>query len=98
MDLVKHIEDLREKWKSVTEKGAKISDSTFRTIFMASLPESWNAVVAGLYAMTTTKDVIAALTVHWNRLVSQKQKAGVSATALQTQSKPRLVCINPNCH
>lgn len=97
MDFLKHVEDLREKWRSATEKGAKIDDSTFRTILIASLPESWNAVVAGIYAKTESKDVIAALTVHWDRLVLQKQKAGISATALQTQTKPRLVCVNPNC-
>lgn len=97
MDFLKHVEDLREKWKSATEKGAKIDDLAFRTILIASLPESWNTVVVGLYAMTKSKDAIAALMTYWDRLVSQKQKSGILATALQTQSKPRLVCVNPNC-
>ncbi|KNZ74150.1 hypothetical protein J132_07797 [Termitomyces sp. J132] len=100
MDFPKHVEDLREKWKSATKRGAKIYENTFRTILMTSLPESWNAVVAGMYTMTTTKDVVVALMVHWDRLISQKQKAGILATALQTQTnplKPKLVCINPNC-
>ncbi|KAG5719221.1 hypothetical protein E4T56_gene13428 [Termitomyces sp. T112] len=96
MDFLKHIEDLREKWRSAVERGTRIDDATFWTILIASLPKSWNAVVAGVYAKTESKDVIAALTTHWDRLVSQKQKAGVSATALQAQTKSKLVCINPN--
>ncbi|KNZ77341.1 hypothetical protein J132_05769 [Termitomyces sp. J132] len=50
--------------------------------------------------MRTLKDMVAALTIHWDRLTSQKQKAGISTTALQTQTnqlKPKLICINPNC-
>ena len=47
--------------------------------------------------MTRSRDVIAALTTHWDRIVLQKQKAGISATAMQAQLKQRLVCINPNC-
>lgn len=82
MDFLKHMEDMQEKWKSATEKGAKLDDAAFQTILMASLPESWNTVVAGLYSMTTTKDVIAALTIHWDQLVLQKQKARISATVL----------------
>lgn len=65
-----------------------------------SLLESWNAVVVEVYATTTSKDIIAVLTIHWDRLVLQKQKAGVSATALLAQSsqmKPKLICVNPNC-
>lgn len=64
MDFLKHVEDLREKWKVATERGAKISDTTFQTILISSLPESWNAVVAGVYVSTESKDVIAALTTH----------------------------------
>ena len=45
IDFLKHVKDLREKWKSVTEKGAKIDNLAFRNILIASLPESWNAVV-----------------------------------------------------
>lgn len=97
MDFLKHVEDLRVKWEAATERGAKIDDGTFCTILIASLLESWNAVIAGLYSMTQSKDVIAALTTHWDRVILQKQKAGISATAMQAQSKQRLVCINPNC-
>lgn len=66
MDFTRHVEDLREKWKSATKKGAKINNKTFRTILIASLPESWNAVVAGVYAKTKSREVIAALTTHWD--------------------------------
>ncbi|KAG6815247.1 hypothetical protein H0H87_003618, partial [Tephrocybe sp. NHM501043] len=86
MDFLKHVEDLREKWKLAVEKGAKIDDAAFQTILITSLPESQNAVVAGVYDKMLAKDVIAALTVHWDRLVSQKQKAGASTTALQAQN------------
>ena len=64
MDFLKHVEDLREKWRSATEKGAKIDDLTFYTILIASLLESWNAVVAGIYTKTESKDIITALTIH----------------------------------
>ena len=97
MDFLKHVEDLREKWRSATERGAKIDDLTFCMILIASLLESWNAVVAGIYSKTESKDVIAALTIHWDCLVLQKQKTGISTTALQAQTKQRLVCINLNC-
>ena len=40
MDFVKHIKDLREKWKLATEKGANIDDATFRNILIALLLES----------------------------------------------------------
>ena len=77
MDFLKHVEDLREKWKSAMEKGAKIDDATFQTILIASLPKSWNAVVAEVYSKTELKDAIAALMTHWDQLVSQQQKAGI---------------------
>ncbi|KAG6897359.1 hypothetical protein C0995_010574 [Termitomyces sp. Mi166 len=48
MDFTKHIEDLREKWKSATKKKAVIDDAAFWNILIASLPESWNTVVAGV--------------------------------------------------
>ncbi|KAG6861466.1 hypothetical protein C0995_016245 [Termitomyces sp. Mi166 len=66
MDFLKHVEDMQEKWKSATEKGTTVDDKTFCTILMSSLPESWNAVVAGLHLMEETKDVVMALTVHWD--------------------------------
>lgn len=47
--------------------------------------------------MKKTKEVVAALTIHWDRLVLQKQKAGISTTALQAHTRPKLVCVNPNC-
>ncbi|KAH0590739.1 hypothetical protein H2248_000865 [Termitomyces sp. 'cryptogamus'] len=99
MDFLKHIKDLREKWKPVTEKGAKIDDDIFHTILLALLLESWNAVVAGVYAMIQSKDLIATLTIHWDCLVLQKQKDGVSATALQAQTnqtKPWLAPAQPH--
>lgn len=74
MDFTKHIEDLREKWKSATEKGANISEAAFRNILIASLPESWNAVVAGVYAMKMPKDIIVALTIHWTDLCSKNKR------------------------
>lgn len=64
-DFLNHISDLRMKWKDATEKGATINDATFRSIVMASLPESWNAVVASMYATKTLVNFIAGLTVHW---------------------------------
>lgn len=67
---------------------------------MASLPESWNAVVTSMYATKTSVNFVAGLTIHWERLKMQKAATGESTTALQANTKPqrpKLVCINPNC-
>ena len=65
--------DLRDKWRTASEKGGKVDNAGFQTILMASLPESWNSVVVGLYLMTTSKDMIVALIVHWDQLAQQKK-------------------------
>ena len=57
-DFIAHITNLHTKWQEATEKGATISDATFRTIIMNSLPESWNTIIASLYATTTSAVLI----------------------------------------
>ncbi|KAG6864371.1 hypothetical protein C0993_008961 [Termitomyces sp. T159_Od127] len=47
-DFPTHIADLRIKWSEAMEKGVNISDSTFQSIVMTSLPELWNTVVASM--------------------------------------------------
>ncbi|KAG6850890.1 hypothetical protein C0991_009942, partial [Blastosporella zonata] len=42
----KHIKDLQTKWKIAAEKGANVKDRHFRAIVIASLPESWDTIVA----------------------------------------------------
>ena len=99
-DFAIHLADLCTRWQDAVEKGAVISDETFRTIVMNSLPESWNTIVASLYDTPTSAKLIASLTVHWERLRTQKMAAGVTTTALQANAKPqrsRLVCTNMNC-
>ncbi|KAF5375858.1 hypothetical protein D9615_008280 [Tricholomella constricta] len=97
MDFLAHTADLRTKWKLATEKGAKVDDATFRSIVMASMPESWNSVIAGLYATKTSAATIAGLTIHWDRVKAQSARAaGPATTALVSAApqKPKLVCTN----
>ncbi|KAG5716923.1 hypothetical protein E4T56_gene8533 [Termitomyces sp. T112] len=99
-DFMVHLADLRTKWQEAVERGTLISDATFRTIIMNSLPESWNTIVASLYTTTTSTTLIVGLSVHWERLKMQKQAVGTTATALQADAKlsrPKVVCLNLNC-
>ncbi|GLB45565.1 hypothetical protein LshimejAT787_2400230 [Lyophyllum shimeji] len=67
-DFLEHIATLRMRWTAATEKGATIDDRTFRGIIIASLPESWNEVVSTLYGTKNSAELIAGLTLHWERL------------------------------
>ncbi|KAG6867569.1 hypothetical protein C0993_001071 [Termitomyces sp. T159_Od127] len=67
---------------------------------MNSLPESWNTIVASMYATTTSAALIAGLSVHWEHLRMQRHIPGTTATALQAATKPQrlgIVCLNPHC-
>ncbi|KAG6825054.1 hypothetical protein H0H92_004996 [Tricholoma furcatifolium] len=99
-DFLEHVGDLRLKWKNAVERGAVINDSQFRAIIISSLPESWNFIVAAVQYTKTSAELIAGLTVHWDRLREQSAIAKSTATALLTKSsKPRssLICVNQNC-
>ncbi|KAG6894102.1 hypothetical protein C0993_012341 [Termitomyces sp. T159_Od127] len=84
---------------TILEKGATIMDAAFQSIIIGLLPESWDTIVASLYATTTSVQLISGLTVHWDQVKACKPM-GTLATALQATTKtqkPKLVCTNINC-
>ncbi|KXN80853.1 hypothetical protein AN958_07124 [Leucoagaricus sp. SymC.cos] len=101
-----HITQLRVLWQNANAMGANINDATFRTIILASLPNSWNPIVAATYGTTTSVDAIAQLSVHWMRISRDRggNQNPNAPTALQTTynrggNRPGngVVCSNPNC-
>ncbi|KAJ7728566.1 hypothetical protein B0H14DRAFT_537700 [Mycena olivaceomarginata] len=86
--------------------GAKVDDSTFRTIFISLLGEEWDAVVPILHTFRMSAEVISFITMHAERL-SARTLAVTPATALAANTQdPRearraarrnLVCSNAQC-
>ncbi|EDR06651.1 retrovirus-related pol polyprotein [Laccaria bicolor S238N-H82] len=101
-DFPTHISNLRTKWVTANNAGAKINDADFRMVILSSLPASWDSVVGTLYEAKSSADVISRLTIHWNRIDRSKSVANpaTTVTALQADTrKPRsqLLCANQNC-
>lgn len=98
-----HISLMRTKWAYANALGANISDTSFRTIVLNSLPCSWDAVIASLYSTKTSVDAISQLNVHWLRINHDRiQNPTHAVTALQAtpnnhRQRSQLVCSNPNC-
>jgi hypothetical protein len=100
-DLTAHITSLREKWSAANDVGANISDKDFIIILLASLPPSWDTIVATLYDTQTSVDLISKLNLHWARVgrAASTGKGGITALATSTKnsSKSNLLCTNPKC-
>jgi hypothetical protein len=101
-DFPTHISNLRTKWATANNAGAKITDADFRMIILSSLPTSWDSVVGTLYEAKSSVDVINRLMIHWNHVDRSKSAVNPAmvVTALQTdvkQSHNQLQCANPNC-
>ncbi|KAG2014964.1 nonmuscle myosin heavy chain b [Coprinopsis cinerea AmutBmut pab1-1] len=78
-DLAAHIADLRTKWTTANALGAKVDDADFRMVVLASLPASWDNVVATLYGSKSSTDTIARLLMHWNRINKPKVTPNILA-------------------
>lgn len=74
-DFPEHIARMRIKWAHANVLGANVSDQSFKTIVLNSLPRSWDAIVASLYRAQTSIEAISQLNVHWLR-VSRDQVTG----------------------
>lgn len=105
-DFPEHIANMRVKWAHANALGANVSDQSFKTIVLNSLPRSWDAVVASLYCAQTSVEAISQLNVHWLR-ISRDRATGTKpiVTALQTsasnyrtKTRNQLICTNPNCN
>jgi len=80
--------------------GGSISDASFHTIILGSLPASWDAIVATLYTTTSSVDALIQLDAHWSRISSHDRKrlnSSTSPTALQASTSRRIVYENKNC-
>ncbi|KAG6830427.1 hypothetical protein H0H92_000730 [Tricholoma furcatifolium] len=88
-DFPEHVADLCLKWCGAVKHG----------ILIASLPESWNLVVAPLQYTKTSTELIAGLNLHWEQVKSQvtPSKSNTTTFIARTSQKPRVVCTNNNC-
>ena len=68
MDFPEHVTNLHLKWNNAVEKGADLKDNQFRAIIISSLPASWDYIVASLQSTKTSVELVAGLTVHWERI------------------------------
>ena len=99
-DFSTHIAQLRLLWQKVNAIGGSISDASFCTIILGSLPVSWDSIVTTLYTTISSVDALIQLDAHWS-WISRHDRKGfnslTSPTALQTSASHRIVCENKNC-
>jgi len=77
--------------------GGTISDATFRSILLGSLPPLLNCIVTILYATILSIDILIQLNVHWTLISRYKRKnvnLATSSTVLQTSKPKYIVCVN----
>jgi hypothetical protein len=101
-DLTAHIADLRTKWSAANDVGANITDKDFIIIILASLPSTWDTIVATLYDVPTSIELISKLNFHWGRIGGRNTstaKGGITALTANAKnsSKSNLLCVNPKC-
>jgi hypothetical protein len=102
-DLIAHLANLRTKWSAANDVGAEITDKDFIIILLASLPPSWDTIVATLYETPTSVELISKLNFHWARVgrATSTAKGGITALATNTKSSSKsqspLQCTNPKC-
>ena len=99
-DFSTHIAQLRLLWQKVNAMGGSISDASFHTIILGSLPASWDSIVATLYTTTSSVDALIQLDAHWSWISSRDRKGFnslTSPTTLQTSASRCIVCENKNC-
>jgi len=103
-DFPTHLSIMHNKLFQVRAMGIVISDTSFKTILLNSLPKSWNPAVASLYNNMPLSEAIQQLNVWWLRTKDDCSKSSSrSVMALQTNTYIKkdwslLVCTNPNCN
>ena len=81
-DFSTHITQFRLFWQKVNAIGGSISNASFCTIILGSLPASWDSIVTTLYTTTSSADALIQLDVHWSQISSRDQKGLNSLTSL----------------
>ena len=103
-DFPTHLSIMRNKLSQVRAMGIMISDTSFKTILLNSLPKSWNPAVALLYNNMPLSKAIQQLNIWWLHTKDDRPKPlSRSVIALQTNTYIRknqnlLVYTNPNCN
>ncbi|PPQ94056.1 hypothetical protein CVT25_007497 [Psilocybe cyanescens] len=102
-DFCTHLSNLCIKYKQANTVGANITDSDFREVILASLPSSWDNIIATLHQTPSLIDTIISLELHWSR-VNQNMKVrtpGTTAVVLKANVRNdtynKKVCVNANC-
>jgi len=85
-DFSTHITQFRLFWQKVNAIGGSISNASFCTIILGSLPASWDSIVTTLYTTTSSADALIQLDVHWSQISSHDQKGLNSLTSLVRES------------
>ncbi len=103
-DFTAHVADLHTKHRHANAVGAKIEDSDFREVLLASLPSSWDPIISTLSPTQSSIDTIIRLDMHWSRINRNTKisTSGTSATALKVHTKTdayvKKLCTNPICN
>lgn len=84
-DFDDHLSSLRICWNAANAQGAQIDDARFRGIIIASLPASWNIIIAGLDIHKSSNNVISRLRM-WDAQVNGGKASVSSATPGTTQA------------
>ncbi|PPQ72484.1 hypothetical protein CVT25_000136 [Psilocybe cyanescens] len=102
-DFRTHLSTLHIKHKRANAVGANVTDSDFREIILASLPSSWDNIIATLHQTPSLMDTIVSLELHWSRVNrnTKVRTAGTTAVALKANARNdtfnKKVCVNANC-
>jgi len=67
-DFQNHITIMQNKLSQARALGADITNKNFKTIFLNSLPSSWDPVVTSLYKNIPISETISQLQVWWLRI------------------------------
>ena len=101
-DFPNHTAISRNKLYNVNALGAGITDESFKTIILNSLPHTWDPITILLHRDMPSTGAISRLDMWWLRIRNHSTSPPRSVTALQINSSVRkdrkqLICANPNC-
>ena len=100
-DIIAHFTRMHEAWAKINAQGEKMDDLTFQTIIIASMPKEWDLIIGTLFALKTSKEVIASLTLYDTALAHHRkpilQPTQALATTQTRTNRSNKVCSNPNC-
>ena len=102
-DFPNHTAISRNKLYNANALGAGITDESFKTIILNSLPHTWDPITILLHRDMPSTGAISRLDMWWLRIRNHSTSPPRSVTALQINSSVRkdrkqLICANPNCN